>query len=88
VIHGSGHFIDHTGKKWAGEFRNGKFQSKDQIELVKEKTITLKKLQIKKEVESIFTALLEAVAKSDKKTLKENLAPFFAAADNLKELIK
>jgi hypothetical protein len=29
-------------------------------------------------------SLLEAIAKSDKKTLKDNLSPFFATADNVK----
>lgn len=33
-------------------------------------------------------SLLDAIAKSDKKTLKDNLSPFFANADNLKELVK
>jgi hypothetical protein len=31
---------------------------------------------------------LEALAKSDKKTLKDNLSPFFVLADNAKEYIK
>lgn len=46
--------------------------------------MTLKKLEIKKEIEFIFQNLLDAIAKSDKKTLKDNLAPFFATADNVK----
>ena len=87
-MHGTGFFIDHTGRKWGGQFRKGQFSSNDQKELVKEKAITLKKIEIKKQVEATFTALLEAVAKSDKKTLKENLAPFFATADNVKEYVK
>lgn len=33
-------------------------------------------------------SLLEALAKSDKKTLKDNLSPFFALNDNAKEFIK
>ena len=88
LMHGTGFFIDHTGRKWGGEFRKGKFQSKHQAELVKEKGITLKKIEVKKQIDATFTALLEAVAKSDKKTLKQNLSPFFATADNLKEYIK
>jgi hypothetical protein len=28
--------------------------------------------------------MLDAISKSDKKTLKDNLAPFFSAGDNLK----
>ena len=70
LMHGTGQYIDPTGRCWKGQFRNGQFQSKQQAELVKEKAITMKKKEIKKEIENIFTALLEAVAKSDKKTLK------------------
>ena len=32
--------------------------------------------------------MLEAISKSDKKTLKDNLAPFFSSGDNLKEYVK
>lgn len=58
------------------------------MELLKEKGISLKKIEIKKEVEGTFQALLDSIAKSDKKTLKDNLSPFFASADNLKDFIK
>jgi hypothetical protein len=30
----------------------------------------------------------EALAKSDKKTLKDNMAPFFVAGDAMKEFVK
>ena len=43
-MHGTGFFIDPTGRKWGGEFRKGKFESKNQAELVKEKGISLKKI--------------------------------------------
>ena len=32
--------------------------------------------------------MLEALAKSDKKTLKENFSPFFASGDAIKEQVK
>jgi hypothetical protein len=48
----------------------------------------LRKKEIKGEVEATLSNLIEAIAKSDKKTLKDNVAPFFATADNVKELVK
>jgi hypothetical protein len=35
-----------------------------------------------------FQNILDSLAKSDKKTLKDNLTLFFAANDNAKEFIK
>ena len=58
VMDGTGFFVDHTGRKWGGQFRKGKYQSKYQAELVKEKAVTLKKIEIKKEIDATFTALL------------------------------
>lgn len=57
-MHGTGFFIDHTGRKWEGEYRKGRFETKHQDELRKEKTLTLKKIEIKKEIESTLQSLL------------------------------
>ena len=48
LMDGTGYFIDSAGRKWGGEFRKGKFESKNQAELVKEKAITVKKNEIRK----------------------------------------
>ena len=48
LMHGTGFFIDHTGRRWGGEFRRGQFQSNNQKELVKEKAVTLKKIEVRK----------------------------------------
>ena len=34
-MHGTGFFVDTNGRKWSGEYRKGKFESKNQAELVK-----------------------------------------------------
>ncbi len=87
-MHGTGFFVDHTGRKWGGQFRKGKYESKNQSQLVKEKALTLKKVEIKKQIQLTFQNILDAIAKSDKKTLKDNLSPFFATVDNVKQYIK
>jgi len=48
----------------------------------------LKKIEVTKEIEATLQNILDAIAKSDKKTLKDNLSPFFATADNVKEYVK
>jgi hypothetical protein len=41
-----------------------------------------------KEIEELLNAMLEAIAKSDKKTLKDNFGPFFPSGDVIKEQVK
>jgi hypothetical protein len=48
----------------------------------------LKKNEVKKEIEATLQNILDIIAKSDKKALKDNLSPFFATADNVKEYVK
>lgn len=48
----------------------------------------MKKIEVKKEIEATLQNILDAISKSDKKTLKDNLSPFFATADNVKEYVK
>lgn len=88
LFHGYGYFIDATGHKWEGEFRKGVFESKRQAQLLKERQLQIKKVEIQKEIAITLQNLLDAIAKSDKKTLKDNLTPFFASNDNAKELLK
>jgi len=47
-MHGTGIFSDHLGRKWSGEYRNGVFESRMQIELIKEKATSSRKEQMKK----------------------------------------
>lgn len=43
-MHGSGFYIDHLGRKWEGEWREGKFESRRQKELLKERAINDRKI--------------------------------------------
>lgn len=36
-MHGTGIYVDHLGRKWEGEFRDGVYESRKQMELIKEK---------------------------------------------------
>jgi len=67
-----------------GEYVNGIFQSKNQKELKMEKMLKKKELEIKLESAYFFDKFTEAFAKSDKKTFKENLLPFFATQEEIK----
>ncbi len=41
-----------------------------------------------KDIEALILTMIEAVAKSDKKTLKDNFSPFFPSGDVIKEQVK
>jgi hypothetical protein len=47
-----------------------------------------KEAEIIENCKTYFQRFQEAFAKSDKKTFKENLLPFFSAGDDIKLLIK
>ena len=88
LMHGAGRFIDSQGRSWEGEFRKGRYESKLQKELAKERELMVKKSQYIKDIEALIGTMLEAIAKSDKKTLKENFSPFFPSGDVIKEQVK
>lgn len=69
-MHGAGVYGDTQGRKWEGEFRMGRYESKLQKELTKERQVILRKGQLVKDIEKVIGEMLEAIAKSDKKTLK------------------
>lgn len=50
--------MDTSGRKWAGEFRNGRFESKLQKELIKERQVIVKKNLLGKEVERVINSML------------------------------
>ena len=81
LMHGEGLYIDAENMKWAGIFINGSYESKIQKKLRAEKEIgdKLKEYQIK--ALGFFTHFADQFAKSDKKTMKENMTVMFATAD-------
>ena len=48
LMHGTGLYIDSAGRNWKGEFRSGKFETKRQAELCREKEIQTKINLVKK----------------------------------------
>ena len=52
-MHGFGEFRDRLGRKWKGEFRKGRFESRGQSALVKDITISQRNTEIQKEVSAL-----------------------------------
>ena len=87
LMHGEGVYIDPDQIKWVGIFINGSFESKIQKKLHSEKLLKDKMRAYEEKAKEFFTNFQEAFARSDKKTFKDNLIPFFANADLCGELV-
>lgn len=74
---GEGTFQDKNGRKWQGEFVEGVYQSKIQKKLKFEKMIAQKRAEIEKAAKAFLSHFKTTFETSEKKTLKENLLPFF-----------
>lgn len=57
-MHGTGFYIDVSGRKWEGQYRNGKFETKMQKQLLREKQVEVKKEECKKAVVNCMNAML------------------------------
>lgn len=66
---------------------NGTFESKIQKKLQADKILKEKRKLYEEKAKEFFTRFLEAFAKSDKKTFKENLSPFFATLEHVQEFV-
>jgi hypothetical protein len=87
IMHGEGVYIDSEGIRWQGIFVNGTFESKLQKKLQAEKIIKEKRRQYEEKARDFFQSFADAFAKSDKKTFKDNLSPFFATAESCGEYV-
>ncbi len=87
LMHGEGVYIDSEKVKWEGVFINGCYDSKIQKKLKVEKEIGDKLKEYQSKAKTFFVQFMEAFAKSDKKTFKDNLSPFFATADSCAEFV-
>lgn len=81
LMHGEGCYTDKDRVQWEGIFINGSYDSKVQKRIKEEKVIQDKIKDFQAKARNFFTSFAEAFAKSDKKTFKDNLGPFFATAD-------
>lgn len=80
-MHGEGLYIDSDKINWQGIFVNGQYDSKIQKKLQAEKVLKDKIGAFEVKAKNFFTGFEDAFSKSDKKTFKENLAPFFGSTD-------
>lgn len=79
LMHGEGQLYDRLGNLTSGIWVSGCFNSIDQPRLQKEREVMKRKDQVAKRALLFFEQFQAAFAKSDKKTMKENLLPFFAS---------
>lgn len=84
---GEGLYIDSDKIKWEGIFVDGQFDSKIQKKLQAEKIIKDKIIQFENKAKEFVEQFTEAFAKSDKKTYKDNLGPFFGSTENCVDYI-
>lgn len=87
LMHGDGVYTDSDQVRWEGIFVQGTFESKIQKKLQGDKLLKEKRKLYEEKAKEFFVRFLEAFAKSDKKTFKDNLAPFFATAEHVQEYV-
>lgn len=83
MMHGDGVYIDSDGIVWNGIFVNNSYESKIQKKLQTERKVMLRMQEYQNSASSYFTKFFEAFAGSDKKTMKDNMAPFFIKPEEL-----
>lgn len=86
-MNGEGIYTDSEHIKWEGIFVNGTYESKLQKKLHGEKLIKEKRRQYEERGKDFFTGFAEAFAKSDKKSFKDNLSPFFGNSESCGEYL-
>ena len=87
LMSGEGVYIDADKIRWEGIFVDGQFDSKIQKKLQAEKVVKDKINQYQEKSKGFVEQFTEAFAKSDKKTFKDNLSPYFGSADNCLDFI-
>jgi len=82
LMHGDGVYIDADKINWQGIFVEGQYDSKIQKKLLAEKVVKDKVAEFERKAKTIVEEFGEAFAKSDKKTVKDNLGPCLATTEN------
>lgn len=83
MMHGYGQYLDSDGILWNGIFVNNTFESKIQKKLQTERKVLLRIKEFEDSASVYFKKFFDAFEASDKKTMKDNLAPFFTRPDEL-----
>lgn len=81
LMHGEGVYVDRDRVTWTGIFVDGQYDSKIQKKLQTEKILKDKIDSFERASRVFFEQFAEAFGKSDKKTFKDNLMPFFGTSD-------
>lgn len=87
-MHGDGRYVDAEGIIWDGIFVNNTYESKIQKKLQQERKVVLRKKLHEETAVSFFKKFFNAFQNSDKKTMKDNLAPWFARPEELSSYYK
>ena len=82
MMHGIGQYKDKEGMLWNGVFVNNCFESKLQKKLMAERSRELLITGFTESAKGYFTQFFQVFEESDKKTYKDNLAPFFTPAED------
>ena len=86
-MHGEGIYTDKDNEIWEGIFLNNTFDSTIQKRLAAEKKEREMMNVIKVNVFQWFVEFFFVHGRSDKRTMKDNLTPFFATIDNVGEYV-
>lgn len=87
-MHGDGTYVDNDGIVWSGIFVNGSYESKIQKKLQTERKLLIRIKEFEVSATEYFKKFFAAFSASDKKTMKDNLAPFFARPEELPTFVR
>lgn len=84
-MHGVGIYVDHLGRKWEGEFREGVFESRKQMQLSKEKVLGERSNLTIEEIKTTVAKMIEVL---ESEGSEQKIALYFAASEHVKTQIK
>lgn len=84
-MHGNGIYVDHLGRKWEGEFREGVFESRKQMQLSKEKVLAERSNLTKEEIKATIAKMIESL---ENEGSEQRITLYFAASEHVKTQIK
>ena len=87
MMHGDGQYLDSDGILWNGIFVNNTYESKIQKKLQTERKVMLRIKEYQDSAKGYFEKFFEAFNGSDKKTMKDNLSPFFTQPEELSSYV-
>lgn len=86
-MHGNAVYVDKDNITWQGIFVEGQFDSKIQKKLQAEKALKDKVSGFEQSCQGFFSEFIDCFNKSDKKTFKDNLGPFFGSTEQCIDFI-